>query len=96
MGWGIWKKIKNAFSTAGKWIHNKILKPVGNFAKNVVKKVAAPIISAKGKILKTSGDIIGQVAPGEYYIVTDTTYNNRLSDTAEFLKNKGVKNGYGR
>lgn len=65
MGWGIWKKIKNAFSTAGKWIHNKILKPVGNFAKNVVKKVVAPIISTKGKILKTAGDVIGQVAPGQ-------------------------------
>ena len=75
MSWGIWKKIKNAFSTAGKWIHNKILKPVGNFAKNVVKKVAAPIISAKGKILKTSGDIIGQVVPGPIGIFAQTAGN---------------------
>ena len=60
MGWGIWKKIKNAFSTAGKWIHNKILKPVGNFAKNVVKKVAAPIIS----ICKNSAPIVDNALSG--------------------------------
>ena len=38
--------------------------------------------------------VIGQSAPGEYYIVTDTTYNNRLSDTAEYLKAKGCNNAY--
>jgi len=38
--------------------------------------------------------VIGQSAPGEYYIVTDTTYDNRLSDTAEYLKSKGCNNAY--
>ena len=38
--------------------------------------------------------VIGQSAPGEYYIVTDTTYNNNLSDTAEYLKSKGCTNAY--
>ena len=38
--------------------------------------------------------VIGQSAPGEYYIVTDTTYNNRLNKTAEYLKSKGVTNAY--
>ncbi len=38
--------------------------------------------------------VIGQSSPGEYYIVTDTTYNNRLSDTAEYLKSKGCTNAY--
>ena len=38
--------------------------------------------------------VIGQSAPGEYYIVTDTTYNNKLSDTAQYLKNKGCTNAY--
>lgn len=39
-------------------------------------------------------NVIGQVAPGEYYIITDTTYNNKLSDTAEYLKGKGCNNAY--
>lgn len=39
-------------------------------------------------------NVIGQAAPGEYYIVTDTTYNNKLSDTAEYLKSKGCNNAY--
>ena len=39
-------------------------------------------------------NVIGQSAPGEYYIITDTTYNNRLSATAEYLKSKGVTNAY--
>ncbi len=39
-------------------------------------------------------NVIGQAAPGEYYIITDTTYNNRLSDTAEYLKQKGCTNAY--
>ena len=39
-------------------------------------------------------NVIGQAAPGEYYIITDTTYNNRLSDTAEYLKSKGCTNAY--
>lgn len=39
-------------------------------------------------------NVIGQASPGEYYIVTDTTYNNKLSDTAEYLKSKGCNNAY--
>ena len=38
--------------------------------------------------------VIGQSAPGEFYIITDTTENNKLSDTAEYLKSKGVINAY--
>lgn len=38
--------------------------------------------------------VIGQSAPGEYYIITDSTANNRLSDTAEYLKSKGCNNAY--
>lgn len=43
---------------------------------------------------KYKRNVIGQVAPGEYYIITDTTYNNKLSDTAEYLKGKGCQNAY--
>lgn len=32
--------------------------------------------------------------PGEYYIVTDKTENNNLSDTAKYLKSKGCTNTY--
>lgn len=39
-------------------------------------------------------NVIGQVGAGEYYIITDTNYNNKLSATAEYLKSKGVKNAY--
>lgn len=38
--------------------------------------------------------VIGQSNPGEYYIVTDTTQDNVLSDTAEYLKDKGCNNAY--
>ena len=46
----------------------------------------------EGKSYKRN--VIGQTAPGEYYIITDTNYSNRLCDTAEYLKSKGVKNAY--
>ena len=46
----------------------------------------------EGRLYKRT--VIGQVGPGEYYITTDTNANNRLSDTAEYLKNKGCVNAY--
>ena len=46
----------------------------------------------EGRLWKRT--VIGQVGPGEYYITTDTNANNRLSDTAEYLKNKGCVNAY--
>ena len=36
MAWGIFKKIKKAFQDAGKWVHNKVIKPVVNTVKKVV------------------------------------------------------------
>ena len=39
-------------------------------------------------------NVIGMTQPGEYYIVTDKTENNNLSDTAEYLKSKGCTNAY--
>lgn len=39
-------------------------------------------------------NVIGMTQPGEYYIVTDKTGNNVLSDTAEYLKSKGCTNAY--
>ena len=38
--------------------------------------------------------VIGQNAPCEYYIITDTNYNNKLSNTAKYLKSLGCKNAY--
>ena len=38
--------------------------------------------------------VIGMTEPCEYYIVTDKTANNALSDTAEYLKAKGCTNAY--
>lgn len=38
--------------------------------------------------------VIGMTEPCEYYITTDNTYNNQLSDTAAYLKNKGCTNAY--
>ena len=50
--------------------------------------MAAPIISAKGKILKTSGDIIGQVAPGPIGIFAQTAGNlwGTAGDIADKIK----------
>ncbi len=38
--------------------------------------------------------VIGQAGTLDYYIVTDQTYNNKLSNTAEYLKGKGVNNAF--
>lgn len=46
----------------------------------------------EGRLYKRT--IIGMTEPCEYYIVTDTTYDNSLSDTADYLKSKGVTNAY--
>jgi hypothetical protein len=49
MGFGLWKKIKQGFKKAGQWIHQKILKPIGNVLGKVVApiaKLAAPIAGA--------------------------------------------------
>ena len=37
MGWGIFKKIKNAFKKAGGFVKNKIITPVIKAAKNIIK-----------------------------------------------------------
>ena len=36
MSWGIFKKIKNAFTKAKQWVNNKIIKPVVNTAKKII------------------------------------------------------------
>ena len=36
MGFGLFKKLKDAIKNAGKWVHNKVIKPVVNTAKKVV------------------------------------------------------------
>ena len=36
MGFGLFKKIKDALKSAGKWVHNKVIKPVVNTAKKVI------------------------------------------------------------
>ena len=60
MSWGVWNKIKKGLTKAFNWTKDKIVKP----AINVAKKVVAPIVSAKGKVLNMSGDILGKVMPG--------------------------------
>lgn len=60
MGWGVWNKIKQGISKAFNWVKDKIVKPVAGF----VKKVVAPIVSTKGKIMNVSGDVLGKVLPG--------------------------------
>lgn len=38
--------------------------------------------------------VIGMTEPCEYYVVTDKTANNILSNTAKYLQEKGCKNAY--
>lgn len=89
MGVGVWKKIKNAFVKAGNWIHNKILKPVGRTVVKVAKKVVAPIISARGKVLKTAGDVLGSVVPGQLGQFAQTAGNlwGKAGEIADNFKN---------
>ena len=51
----------------------------------------SPSYNEPEKYIRT---VIGQSNPGEYYIVTDTTENNALSDTAQYLADKGCNNAY--
>lgn len=47
---------------------------------------------AEGRLYKRT--VIGQAGDCEYYIVTDNTYNNKLSNTAQYLLSKNCKNAY--
>ena len=48
MSWGIWKKIKNGIQKGANWVKNKIIKPVIEVAKPVVKTLANKVLPAVG------------------------------------------------
>ena len=69
MAWGIWNKIKNGLKKAGKWIKNKIIKPVGKVVGQVVNKVVKPVAETISNIpliekLPGPAGTIGKVAKG--------------------------------
>ena len=51
MAWGFWKKIKNAFSKAGKWVKDKIINPV--------LKVGKPVLNTAVKLAPIIGTAVG-------------------------------------
>ena len=60
MAWGIFKKIARAFKKAAQWVHNKVIKPVANTAKKILKSDAIkPIINAGLKLAPAIGGAIG-------------------------------------
>ncbi len=55
MAWGFWNKIKNGFRSAGKWIKNKILTPLGR----TIKKVGKPMLNTAVKLAPVIGTAVG-------------------------------------
>ena len=41
MAWGLFKKIRDGFKKAGRWVNNNVIKPAVNFVKNPdnIKKI---------------------------------------------------------
>jgi hypothetical protein len=72
MGFGLWKKIKEGFKKAGRWIRdkiakpvwNKVIKPVGKFIGKVVAPIAKTIAPIAGAIHPAAGIVAGGVAAG--------------------------------
>ena len=67
MAWGFFNKIKKGLKKAGKWIKDKVVKPVVNTAKTILP-VAAPIIdtyipgasSIANTVVNTADDIMNR------------------------------------
>ena len=55
MAWGFWNKIKNGFRSAGRWIKNKILTPLGR----TIKKVGKPMLNTAVKLAPVIWTAVG-------------------------------------
>ena len=55
MAWGFWNKIKKGFRNAGKWVKNKIIKPVGR----KIKKIGRPMLNTAVKLAPVIGTAVG-------------------------------------
>ena len=51
MAWGFWNKIKKGFRNAGRFIKNKIFKPL--------KRVAKPVLNTAVKLAPVIGTAVG-------------------------------------
>ena len=56
--WGFFKKIKEAFKKAGKWVKDKVIKPVADFGKKVFTK-AKPLVDTAVKLAPVIGAGVG-------------------------------------
>ncbi|EAY15177.1 hypothetical protein TVAG_201710 [Trichomonas vaginalis G3] len=63
MAAGIWNKIKGAFVKAGRWINNKILKPVANAVKPLLPTIASTVGGTLfGPGGAAGGRVVGNIA----------------------------------
>ena len=84
MAWGLWNKIKNGLKKAGKWIKDKVVKPVVN----TVVKPFKPVITAAatafnpklGQIVNTGMNMAEKWVNGEKVI--DKQPIDRVAPTA--------------
>ena len=84
MAWGLWNKIKNGLKKAGKWIKEKVVKPVVN----TVVKPFKPVITAAatafnpklGQIVNTGMNMAEKWVNGEKVIDKQTI--DRVAPTA--------------
>jgi hypothetical protein len=67
MAFGLWKKIKEGLKKAGRWIRDKIAKPVWN---KVIKPVGKFIGKHVAPILKTIAPIAGAIHPAAGAVAT--------------------------
>jgi uncharacterized membrane protein len=96
MAFGLWKKIKEGFKKAGKWIRNaavkvydKVIKPVGKFIGGVVapavSKIATTIAPAVTAINPAYGAAVAGVATGAD--VVQRVIQNPRDELMPLLKN---------
>ena len=55
MAWGFWNKIKRGLRSAGRWIKNKIIDPLGR----TIKKVGKPVLNTAVKLAPVIGTAVG-------------------------------------
>ena len=63
MGFGIFKKIKEAFKKAAQWVKDKVIKPVINFGKKILKSDTVKTVIDTG--MKLAPALGGAVAASQ-------------------------------
>ena len=75
MAWGLWKKIRDGIKKAAQWVKDKVIKPVINFGKKILKSdTVKTVIDTGMKLAPALGGAIAssQGAPPQGGIAVGT------------------------